>query len=175
MKGKPLMTLICPSSILICQNKLLRHLFSVILSLGSVVLITIPASAQEDLRFREAMGFKELKIIQFLQKNTQRPDIKYFLSATDLNDDFIDEYILRPESPQSCPKAPICPTYIIALQQREPVILGQFDAHKMAVSRKKNYGVRQISVYTALYNDFDVETAIWNPHNFAYELSEAVP
>jgi hypothetical protein len=129
------------------------------------------AWAQENLRFFDAKTIKEEKIVQFLQKKSQAFDVSYVLSRVDLNDDFINEYVLKPKSPESCPSFPLCPYSLIALQNRKPILIGQFDAHKIILLRKKNYGVHQISVYNKSHNDFASTTALWDPHKSAYVLS----
>ncbi len=132
-------------------------------------LIYNAAWAQSALRFRAPEGIKEIRLLNHIKKTRQIPDIQYIIAPTDLNNDLINEYIIRPKSNRDCSGSRLCPYYVIALQERTPITLGKFNAHKIVVSSKKTYGVRDIIVYNDHYNDFKTNTVTWHPYEFKYK------
>jgi len=127
------------------------------------------AFASEKLRFVEPESFKDKQIVDFIAKSSETSTDEYILAHIDLNNDAIDEYIVKPKLVQNCPKAPLCPYSIMAFENRLPISLKQFDAHKILISNKKTYGVRGIIVYNDFYNDFKFKTFNWSPYSFQYE------
>ena len=127
------------------------------------------ALALENLRFKQAQSYKQVQMIDFIINHTENSEIPYVLAEIDLNGDSIDEYIIKPESGANCPAFPLCPYYVTAFQKHDPIIIGKFNAHKMLISDKKTYGIRQIIVYNTPHNDFTSKTSSWNPYDFSYE------
>lgn len=124
--------------------------------------------AMEALRFQEAKTYKQKQIISFVKEQDSSKNL--VLAPIDLNNDAIDEYVVRPKNLNSCPKAPFCSYKIIAFKQRTPILIGSFDAHKILITDKKTYGIRDIIVYNQRYNDFIQKTAIWDPFSFRYQI-----
>lgn len=132
----------------------------------SFLITPVMAQSYEALRFRPAENYKQKQIIQFIKNKTQTADISEKISKIDLNNDLIDEYIVK----QGCAPARLCQYFITAFENHTPILIGRFDAHKILISDKKDYGIRQIIVYNQPHNDFTHATAIWNPHKFEYTL-----
>ena len=132
--------------------------------------IPFPAHAFESLRFQEADSYKENQILDFIKTQNKTAQDIYHLAPFDLNNDAIDEYIIKPKSAKNCPQAPLCPYQIVAFQERQPILIGSFDAHKILISDKKTYGIRHIIVYNQRHNDFKTAIAVWNPFSFRFEL-----
>lgn len=126
--------------------------------------------ANESLRFSAAQGRKEKAVVAFVQNLRKTPQTPYLVAQNDLNDDAINEYILRPESTNFCPNAPLCSHMIVAFENYQPILIGQFDAHKILLSSKKTYGIRDVIVYNQSHNDFKTTTATWDPFSFRYKL-----
>lgn len=135
---------------------------------ASLFLINTTAYAMLGLKFQPAETYKQKQIIE--QAKQDGFDTELVLAPADLNNDAIDEYIVRPADTKSCPQKPLCPYKIIAFQDRTPIELGTFDAHKIQLSDKKTYGVRSIIVYNQPHNDYAHETAHWNPFSFRFEI-----
>lgn len=133
----------------------------------SSFFLAFNANSQQLLRFRPAETFKEKQIIGVVR--SEQADVPLLLAPIDLNDDAIDEYVVKPQFPGDCPQKPLCPHFIMAFQDYTPLEIGRFDAHKIEVSGKKTYGVRQIIVYNQRQNDFAQTTTLWNPFLFRYE------
>ena len=132
------------------------------------LLLPVTAFALENLRFKQAKSYKQVQMIDFIINHTENTEIPYLLAEIDLNGDAINEYVIKPESKTYCPALPLCPYYVTAFQEHEPIIIGKFNAHKMLISDKKTYGIRQIIVYNVPHNDFTSKTASWNPYSFSY-------
>ena len=131
-------------------------------------LVFIPRglSASESLRFNTVTSNKE-KYLLSLIKDQQASDKTHHIAKTDLNDDFIDEYIIRPIS---CSKTKLCPHIIIGVYNQSPITLGVFDAHQIRVSFEKDYGIRRLVVYNQKNNDFSSRIAVWQPYKSQYIL-----
>lgn len=141
-----------------------------LLLLTILFFLPVTAMATEALRFRNADSYKEKQIIQFIEKTNKTSGIPYLIAPIDLNNDAIDEYIIKPASTKYCVRKPLCSHQITAFRNRFPLLIGEFDAHKMVISNKKAYGIRHIIVYNVPHNDFKSETATWSPFNFRFEL-----
>jgi hypothetical protein len=128
------------------------------------------AQANEQLRFQAPDSYKENKVIEYVSSINKKLSSPLLLAKIDLNADALDEYIIRAKDITACPQNKLCPYVIIALQDHKPIQIGQFDAHKILISNKKNYGIRQIIVYNDAYNDFKNVTAHWNPFSFSFEV-----
>lgn len=136
-----------------------------VLSLLFIGDLSLSAQAQSLSHYQKAETYKERQIIQFVSQNHGKDD--YFLWKIDLNDDFIDEYFVKPEN---CQMSLLCPIIIVAFMDNTPIELAQFDAHKIVPSTKKNYGIQQLIIYNQINNDYAHQTAIWDPYQFKYSL-----
>lgn len=130
-----------------------------LLTLTFALLFIPSALAQETLRFAEAKSYREQQI-------TKKFSDGALIAKIDLNDDFIDEYILKKQTGKEILKH----YTIIALENRKPIIIGKFDAHKLLVDTKKRYGIKHLIIYNNPHNDFQSKTAIWDPYTFSYVI-----
>ncbi len=123
------------------------------------------AMADQSLIFKKPKDFKGLEILAYT-KDTLGSDV-LSIATIDLNDDFIDEYIIRKTN---CSAKEFCTFIIAAYMNRKPIILGRFDAHQILVSNQKDYGIRRLIVYNQKNNDFANMTAIWYPNKYKYNF-----
>lgn len=144
-------------------------LFSILLLFGSLYAPN-SVMAFGSLRFVPATSYKEKEVISFVKEHNDALGVEYLLAPIDLNNDAIDEYIIKPKSMKDCPARPLCSYQIIAHQNHKPILIGQFDAHKVRIGDKKTYGIRQVILYNEPHNDFKTATALWNPYSFRFEL-----
>lgn len=128
--------------------------------------------AEEKLRFEPAKSYKDRQVLNFTTDLAESNVKNYVLAHTDLNNDAIDEYIIKPASIADCSQKPLCPIIVVAFQEHKPILIAQFDAHKILISNKKTYGIRDIIVYNNRYNDFQFQTLNWSPYSFQYESFE---
>jgi hypothetical protein len=127
------------------------------------------AQAQQRLSFGEPLSSKEQKIISFVRKNVQDPDNKYVLSKIDLNNDSLDEYVVRA---QSCTSKTLCRHDIIALLENKPLLLLSAQARQIIIENNHHFGVQDITLYDNTMNDFQKSNYAWNPHTYLYEQKD---
>lgn len=138
-----------------------------------ILLILAPTNvnANDKLRFQAPDNYKQNQIIDFVKTLAETDATALHLAPVDLNNDMIDEYVVKPISERNCSQAPLCANYVIAFKARVPILLGKFDAHKILVSNKKTYGVHDLIVYNVRRNDFKFNTANWTPSKSLYRLN----
>ena len=130
------------------------------------LLWPVPSKAQQSISYGEPESFREKEIVQAYQK-LLKDDSPLLIAKTDLNDDFINEYVLKPKE---CSTSQICRHGVMVYMQEKPHIIAEFDAHKIAIAFKKDYGVRRLIVYNQAHNDFSSKLARWDPQLFQYNL-----
>ncbi len=121
--------------------------------------------AAEILRFKRPETFRENKAIEAISQTQDQ----YLTAKIDLNNDLIDEYIIKSSNDQTCAPNNLCRHVIVAYRKDTPLIIGEFNAHKILILNEKTYGIRDLIVYNNAYNDFKNVTARWNPFNFKYQ------
>ncbi len=143
-----------------------KHLYLLIFCV--IALIPFEASAQQTPVFGAAVTYKENQIIQFVsQLPGQNND--YTLAKVDLNDDALDEYIVKPSR---CSIKTMCPHHIVAFKNRQPILLLDIIAYKIKLSDKTTYGILDLIIYNQKHNDFLSKNFGWNPYSYRYEQKE---
>lgn len=141
--------------------------FLSILIIILVISVHHSAMASQRLTFKKPNDFKALEVASYAAKELKINDL--VVATVDLNDDFIDEYIVRDSN---CAVKEFCTSIIVAYMNRKPISLGRFDAHQIIISNKKDYGIRRLIVYNQKNNDFANSTVIWHPHQYQYDFSK---
>lgn len=138
-----------------------------VLSVTLLLFFMLPSlgEAAEILRFKNPESLRENKAIELISELSDQ----YKIAKIDLNDDLIDEYIIKPSNDQICGQNKLCRHIIVAYRQDTPLTIGEFNAHKILILNEKTYGIRDLIVYNDAYNDFKNVTARWNPFNFKYQ------
>lgn len=162
------MILIWQFWILTYRNKhiLQNSVKSIIASTLLLIIAPNHTKASEALYFKEAKNHKEKNIISFIKKTYQAFDKEYILAPADLNNDGINEYVVKEKN---CPSNTICRHHIIAIMEDKPISLLSVNAKKIIVNDTNNYGVRNITIYDNKMNDFKKSKYLWNPHSYLYE------
>ena len=88
------------------------------------------------------------------------PGDAWDVSAIDLNDDGIDENILKTRS-EFCDDTAGCQYIIAGRKQGEWIRLGGLKAFNILVSDRRTYGIRDLIVYNSTYNDFESVLYVW--------------
>ena len=137
-----------------------------------ILILTLPTkvSANDSLRFQAPVSYKEKQVVTLALSEQENLPPPLWLAKIDLNNDAIDEYVVRAKNTDNCTSNKLCSHVIIVFQDHKPIKIGHFDAHKILISNKKSYGIRQIIVYNDAYNDFKNVTARWNPFSFTFEV-----
>lgn len=136
-----------------------------------LMVLATNASANENLNFKPPSAYKENLVIKFVQNHLKNAPESYEIAKIDLNNDYIDEYIIRPKSIEFCNKSGLCPYSIIALHKLTPVSLGYFMAHNMTVSDKTSFGIRNLWIYNNPSNNFENVLTKWEPYTAQYQLA----
>lgn len=144
----------------------MRYYLQLNLAFLFCVFFANPTLANESLTFQAIETDKQKRITDYVSEQIDVTLNFANIASKDLNDDVIDEFILQ----YDCGSNNLCRHVIVALEELEPVIIGQFDAHKILISNKKTYGIRDLVVYNNVHNDFQNQIARWNPFSFTYQL-----
>jgi len=155
------MTSICRFWTLICRNKHIAVYFTLLPAI--LLLYSNQALAQKSLNFRDAETFKEKQALALLHP------APHMLARVDLNGDFIDEYVVRP---RNCVVGSLCSHGIIAYEDGNPLIIGEFATRKILLLPEKTYGIHHLRIFNQALNDFAYQDAVWSPHNFRFEYLE---
>lgn len=144
------------------MKKVLLSLLTISI-LGIFPKITL---AQEYLSFKPAETQKETYIIQ--KVHDELPETitaPYSIAKTDLNNDSIDEYVLKSTS---CEESTACTNAVIALKNDKPIVLLTTSASSITISNRHDYGVRRLEVAENKANDFLKTNYQWSPNSFTY-------
>ena len=136
-----------------------------------VFRITSPAFAIEVLSYKSPSNYKERLAASYVAKIENQTASNYVLSKTDLNNDAIDEYIIKSKG---CSQLTSCPHTIIAISNYQPLLLGTFQCHRILIDNKSLYGVRHLRIYKSSRNSYSYSTAKWAPFHsrYAYPKTE---
>ncbi len=147
------------------QNQRIKFILT---SLILLVFSSNSALAEENIYFHPAKSAKELYIIDKVAKKLELSG-EHMLAKTDLNNDSIDEFFMRPAT---CQNQQRCPITIIALQKDAPIIIGQLEAVRVIISDDNTYGIRDLLVAETRINDFKQTKYQWNPHSYTYKNTD---
>jgi hypothetical protein len=136
-----------------------------------LALCPAPARAADVLTFRDKpRDAREEEILRFLEReeklNATRP---YAMAAVDLNNDGVDEWIVRRDDPADCAVNAACPFTVVGLTtRRAPALLGTFTAGKVGIDDETFFGVRSLRVYNNLSDDYAYARYLWTPESAAF-------
>lgn len=128
------------------------------------VFLPLSARADTPVNFKKIEKYKELKALSLVEELKNNSD-KYLIAPIDLNDDFIDEYVVKPNT---CTTRHLCHFTVIAYMDKTPIEIGSFKAHRILISSAKDYGIRRLKLYNQPNNDFSSQEAKWDPYEFKY-------
>lgn len=128
------------------------------------IIFSSISHAAEPLIFRgEARDVRERTVLTLLENLGKRTkDTPFSMAAVDLNGDGVNEWIYK-DIKTGCEAGADCAFSIIGLSQKEPTLLANINAGKIAVSDEKLYGVRKLLVYNQKNDDFTYQTFAWTP------------
>lgn len=112
------------------------------------------------------------RIAVFLSKHTSYNSSHLEITPTDLNNDMIDEYIVRDK--QCASTQSFCDILILAQDDAEFLELGIFNARKIMPAPQYTNGVRDILVYNDLNNVFKHNVVKWNSSASTYSPERPV-
>lgn len=135
-----------------------------------LAFIPCPTWANQPLIFRdEARGVRETELLEYLASIKKFDSaLPYRISATDLNGDGVEEWIVFQITSKTCESNMDCAFVIGGLSEGEPALLGEMRGGKIAISDEKLYGIHKLLVYNEKNNDFAYRTYIWLPPENAF-------
>ena len=127
-------------------------IFVAVLSASSAVF------AADELTFKAKNSFSNPHTLKNLEIFTFSA-----FAQVDLNDDGIDELILRNSS-----SANFSEFHIIGLNNNKVFELGEVTAHKLMISYNRNHGVRSLLAFKNNNNDYDYTVYQWDAETSHY-------
>ena len=88
------------------------------------------------------------------------------ISAFDLNDDGIEEYIVR--SPSGCAQNERCEYKVLAETPHKLVLLAKLEGLNITVDQNYSHGIRNLRLFDSEMNDFDYKLYVWEPLSTQY-------
>ncbi|MCK5285300.1 MAG: hypothetical protein KAJ86_06925 [Alphaproteobacteria bacterium] len=126
--------------------------------------ICISALASERLVFNQTLSKRSQKLINNFV--TYTPDI----ARIDVNEDGIDEFIVRPEDCMNLKSH--CIYKILAESNNKIIELAEIQAKHLMIGNTTKHGIRNIFAFKNILNDFDYDVYIWEPKQSQYILSK---
>lgn len=109
-----------------------------------------------------------LQMNAFLQESYQVDSSLFDIAAADLNQDGVDEYILKRIS---CVHAgSVCSHMVLADQNNEMLLLSNIRARHLMVGATSSFGVKDLLAFENEINDYDFDIYMWSPAQKMYIL-----
>lgn len=127
------------------------------------------AQAADQLRYNAVPSQRVQNGIRNVLETKIRPAIdKAEIAASDLNNDGIDEYIVRDHA---CAAYDTCRYVVFADTDQGLVVLGEITARSIALGKGYSHGIRDLAVQNNPDNDFTFERYVWEPQQSRYTLT----
>ena len=108
-------------------------------------------------------------LIDFIATKDSFAKAVVVIAASDLNNDFINEYIVKNTN---CTLTQGCPYLIIADTNEGYIVIGEFSGKNISISDQQTHGIRDILVYNQRLNDYAHTTLKWDMHNMHYSFNQ---
>lgn len=137
----------------------------IILSALLVFTNTSVATAAESLRYDAPISRSSLeRLKQFTSAAMESTLDAYDVAGTDLNDDGLDEFILKSKT---CDQK--CRFAVVAENNRKIIPLVSIEAANVVLGNEFEHGVRNLLVFENPNNDFDYVLYTWHPLSSTYK------
>ncbi len=143
-----------------------------LLTLVSMVLIVIAsyprsAKAVEQLTFGKKISPSlEYQVNIFLEKTYKTHVSLYDVAEIDLNNDGVDEYVLKQKTCKDRKKQ--CTYNVIAEKDDEIILLAKVMGYNIMIGKTSSYGVKDILVFKNKTNDYNFDIYVWSPAQNMY-------
>ena len=146
-------------------------LFTLLLTFGSCFLVLPRALALESLNFQNDLGtISANKIDAFLSDRYQTEIASYNIATADLNNDGLDEYILKQ---LDCTQAQAFCNYIVLAEKNNEIIeLSNIKAKNILISGTYTYGIKDILAFQNTINDYDFDIYMWSSKEKMYIIKK---
>lgn len=156
---------------MIKKSKFYLMILSLIFS--GCFFITLNAYALESLNFQGHLGTISKSKIKVFLKDAYQADISnYSIASHDLNNDGLDEYILKSSL---CTQSNIPCDYVILAEKGKDIIeLSKITAKNILVSGTYSYGIKDILVFQNEINDYDFDIYMWSSKEKMYIVKQSM-
>ena len=110
----------------------------------------------------------QIDIKHLLSGNSYDFPSDYIIAETELNGDYLPEYILKEKNCDSADYS--CRFLVIGQNKNKLTVLTQIQASNLVIPNAKNYGVRDILAFQNPENDYDYKRYIWSPELSHYTV-----
>ena len=140
------------------------------LSLTCVCIGTsMPVAAVESLDYeKEASPSLGHQIDSFLEENYGTDLSQYNIASIDLNNDGIDEQILKQKRCDTRTKH--CTHLIVAEKSNEILLLSKIKAFNLMIGGTVSHGIKDVLAFTSEINDYNFDIYMWSPSQKMYIL-----
>ena len=148
---------------------MMPHRFFLTITFILIGFPNLAIAAIESLDYKEKIGpSTEYQINLFLENSYGATISQYDIARVDLNNDNIDEYILRRKECSS--KRKQCVYLILAAKEDEIITLGEIKAQNLMIGETSSYGIKDILAFANEVNDYDFSIYMWSPFQKMYIL-----
>ena len=138
-----------------------------------LLLIFLPfdaAEASERLSFSGQLSERSRHLLERYTAEQIKTDFHSLkIAKADLNEDNLDEYILRTDD---CEEASSACTYLVLAEADDQIIqIGKFRAREVMLGNGYSSGIRNIAVLENQNSDFDYKLYVWEPAQSQYIMS----
>jgi len=128
-----------------------------------------PAAAIEPLDYeKEISPSLGHQIDLFLQETYSTALSQYKVSGVDLNNDGIDEHILKQRRCNVLTKQ--CTHLILAEKKNEILLLSKIKAYNVMIGGTNSHGIKDVLAFTNEINDYNFDIYMWSPSRKMYIL-----
>lgn len=128
-----------------------------------------PAAALEPLDYSKkispSIGYQ---IDSFLEKTYDTNLSQYDVAGIDLNNDGIDEHILKQIRCNIQTKQ--CTHLILAEKQKEILLLSKIKAYNLMIGGSSSHGIKDLLAFKNKINDYNFDIYMWSPSQKMYIL-----
>lgn len=146
----------------------IRFFFIISFATGVLSACPSPARALETLIYNQKISLSSSVLIS--KYLGERYD-EYDIAQTDLNDDGLNEFIVKPSACGS--ENDYCLFSILAETDTKMLDLGTIVARDIAVDEKRFSGVRSIRAFDNPRNDFKFSLYVWEAPRARYKMLES--
>jgi len=137
--------------------------------LFALVFCAQPSHSLENIVFGSTLGASaQISASSFLKEDFQTTLSAYEAARVDLNDDGIDEIILRETNCRNN-SAP-CAHIVLAHTNDQIFKLSEFQAKYIMLAGTYSHGIRDILAFRDKKNDYNFDLYIWDSHKGQYKL-----
>lgn len=145
----------------------MRFFTHLLLFIGILGLFAAPARAAQPLSFDAKISdASRLALEKYAASTLGQPAGALEIAPADLNNDGLNEFILRDKN---C--AP-CRFFILAETGGAIIPLGEAQGHTLKIDNAATAGVRSLLVYTNSVNDYEYAVYVWEPRASRYIMAK---